>query len=300
MFTNQTSLIIPTKNRSEQIIKLINRLKSLNLNFSELLIVDSSDDNNSYKINDVCKKNNIKYFKTKSSTSYQRNFGLSKINKNKFVMFMDDDVVLLDDTFDKMNECIRKFSESKNIAGFGFNQIEKRKETFLDIIKNFKVFKHLNIYPITPGKVALSGWQSKILNLKKDVLADWVFTTICIYKFDDIKNFKFDESFGVYSYLEDLDFSLNLKNKGKAIYISSDSKFIHPKNIDRSSFKFGVTEIVNRSKIVNKHKLSKKLFFIGVFLRFTMSFCKCLLFNKKYFLRSMGNIYGIFILYKNI
>ena len=60
MFTNQTSLIIPTKNRSEQIIKLINRLKSLNLNFSELLIVDSSDDNNSYKINDVCKKNNIK------------------------------------------------------------------------------------------------------------------------------------------------------------------------------------------------------------------------------------------------
>ena len=51
-------------------------------------------------------------------------------------MFMDDDVVLLDDTFDKMNECIRKFSENKNIAGFGFNQIEKRKETFLDIIKN--------------------------------------------------------------------------------------------------------------------------------------------------------------------
>ena len=135
---------------------------------------------------------------------------------------------------------------------------------------------------------------------QKDVLADWVFTTICIYKFDDIKNFKFDETFGVYSYLEDLDFSLNLKNKGKVIYISSDSKFIHPKNIDRSGFKFGVTEIVNRAKIVNKHKLSKKLFFIGVFLRFIMSFCKCLLFDKKYFLRSMGNIYGIFILYKNI
>ena len=93
---------------------------------------------------------------------------------------------------------------------------------------------------------------------------------------------------------------LATKNKGKVIHISSDSKFIHPKNIDRSSFKFGVTEIVNRSKIVNKYKLSKKLFFIGVFLRFTMSFCKCLLFNKKYFLRSMGNIYGIFILYKNI
>ena len=49
MFKNETSLIVPTKNRSEQIIRLINRLKSLNLNFSELLIVDSSDDNKSYK-----------------------------------------------------------------------------------------------------------------------------------------------------------------------------------------------------------------------------------------------------------
>ena len=65
MFTNRTSLIIPTKNRSSQIIKLINRLYTLNLDFNDLLIIDSSNDfplTNNVK----CKIRNIKYYKTKS------------------------------------------------------------------------------------------------------------------------------------------------------------------------------------------------------------------------------------------
>ena len=44
--------------------------------------------------------------------------------------------------------------------------------------------------------------------------------------------------------LEDLDFSLNLMKTNKKIYLSSEAKFLHPENIDRSSFKFGITEII--------------------------------------------------------
>ncbi len=299
MFTNKTSLIIPTKNRSSQIIQLIKRLNNLNLNFSDLLVIDSSDDLHSDKISLECKTRNIKYFKTKSSTSYQRNFGMNKMKHNKFVMFMDDDVVLFDDTFEKMNDCIEKFENDKNIAGFGFNQINDEKKTFLEKIKSLKIFEYLNIYPLLPGKVARSGWQSKILNLEKDTVGDWVFTTICIFKFEEIKNFKFDETFGEYSYLEDLDFSLNLMNAKKKIYLSSEAKFLHPDNIDRSSFNFGITEIKNRFKVVKKHNLSKKLFLLGAIIRFLMSLLKSFQFNKNYFLRCMGNIYSIFILHKN-
>ena len=298
MFTNRTSLIIPTKNRSEQLIKLLNRIKSLNFNFNEILIIDSSNNFHSDKISFQCKERNIKYFKTKPSTSFQRNFGINQINQNEFVMFMDDDVILLDDTFYKMNNCIEKHGNDPNIGGFGFNQIENKRDNLVDKLKSFKIFEYLNIYPSTTGKIAKSGWQSKILNLKNDILGDWVFTTICIYKIEDIKEFKFDETFGEYSYLEDLDFSLNLMKKNKKIYISADAKFLHPENIDRSSFKFGITEIKNRFKIVEKHKLSKKLFLIGSILRFLMSLAKSVTFNKKYFLRSIGNIYSIFILGK--
>jgi len=42
MFTERTSLIIPTKNRSDQIIGLFNKLILLNLKFNEIIVVDSS------------------------------------------------------------------------------------------------------------------------------------------------------------------------------------------------------------------------------------------------------------------
>ena len=131
MFTKKTCLIIPTKNRSEKIIQLLSRLKDLNLSFSELIIVDSSNNFHSNKVSSECEMRNIKYYKTKSSTSFQRNFGMNKMNKNvKYVMFMDDDVILFNDTFEKINKCIKKFGEDPAIAGFGFNQIEKEKNLF--------------------------------------------------------------------------------------------------------------------------------------------------------------------------
>jgi GT2 family glycosyltransferase len=299
MFTSKTSLIIPTKNRSEKIIELFNRLFFFKIEFNEIIVVDSSSIDHSKKIQTECEKNNFKYFHTKPSTSYQRNFGLTKIKNNDYVMFMDDDVILLDDTFQMMDKCINKYSDNRDIGGFGFNQTEDRKYSFFDKLKNISLIRYFDIYPSAPGKIARSGWHSKILNLKEDVLADWVFTTICIYKRSDIKDFKFDESFGEYSYLEDLDFSLNLMKKNKKIYISSEAKFLHPENIDRSGFKFGVVEIVNRYKIIKKHKLSKRLFIMGSLIRFFMSLIKFLSFNKKYFFRCIGNIYGLLILRRN-
>jgi GT2 family glycosyltransferase len=194
-----------------------------------------------------------------------------------------------------MNQCIKKYESDIRIAGFGFNQIEKEKYSFIEILKKITFIKYFEIYPLKPGKIAKSGWHSKILNLKEDTLADWVFTTMCVYKLADIKNIKFDETFGKYSYLEDLDFSLNVTKNNKKIFLSSKSKFKHPINIDRSDFNFGVAEVVNRYKIIKKYKLSEKLFYIGSFLRFLMSLLKSILMNKKYFLRSLGNIYGFFL-----
>jgi GT2 family glycosyltransferase len=296
MFTRKTSLIIPTKNRSGQLIALLNKLILLNLKFNEIIIVDSSNIAHSKKIKSECRKKKICYYRTQASTAYQRNFGLGKVKNNTFIMFMDDDVILLDDTFHKMDQCIKKYENIVSIGGFGFNQIEDVKYNFLENLKKSKLIKNFNIYPSAPGKIAKSGWHSKIMNLKNDTMGDWVFTTMCIYKFADIKDLKFDETFGQYSYLEDLDFSLNLMKKNKKIFLSSKSKFKHPDNIDRSSFRFGITEIVNRYKIIKKHKLSKRLFYTASSLRFFMSLLKSILLNKKYFLRSLGNIYGFFLL----
>ena len=296
MFTTRASLIIPTKNRSEEVLGLLNKLSFLNIKFNEIIVVDSSNAIHSKKIQSESKKKNFYYYRTKASTAYQRNFGLEKIKNNTFVMFMDDDVILLEDTFKKINKCIKKYEKNKNIAGFGFNQIEETKNSFIETLKKSKLIKNFDIYPSTPGKISKSGWHSKIINLNQDILGDWVFTTMCIYKLADIRDLKFDETFGKYSYLEDLDFSLNLMKRNKKIFLSSKSKFKHPNNIDRSSFNFGIIEIVNRYKIIKKHKLSKKLFYIALLLRFFLSLLKSITLNKKYFFRVLGNIYAFLTL----
>lgn len=296
MFTLKTSLIIPTKDRPNKIIRLLKKLSINKIKFNEILVIDSSKKFYSKKIKSFCEKKKYKYFYSKPSTSLQRNIGLKKSKLNKFIMFMDDDVILFKDTFRNMNNCIEKNKNDTSIAAFGFNQIENVKENFFEKIKKVRLIELLNIYPSTPGSVSQSGWHSKIINLKKDVFGEWIFTTICIYKKKDIVGLKFDKTFGKYSYLEDLDFSLNLKKKNKRIFISSKAKFRHPENIDRSGFNFGKIEVLNRFKIVTKHKLSKKLFFIGSILRLMISMIKSLTFNIKYLLRAIGNIFGFFIL----
>ena len=299
MFTIKTSLIIPTKDRLSNLMSLIKKLEILKVNFHEILIIDSSNNENSNQIYNLCKIKKIRYYRTKPSTSYQRNFGLEKINISEFVMFMDDDVQLFKNTFEKMNDCIIKNKNNNTIAGFCFNQITKQNVSIFEKMKNLKILGYLNIYPDEPGRVVKSGWHSKILNLEKDSLGDWMFTTMCIYKSDEIKKIRFDETFGSYSYLEDLDFSLNFLIKHKKFYLSSKAKFLHPVSIDRSGFKFGTTEVLNRFRVVKKHNLSKILFFIVASFRFFFSFLKSLTFKKKYFYRSLGNVYGLLKLIKN-
>jgi glycosyltransferase involved in cell wall biosynthesis len=295
MFVKNTSLIIPTRNRVKFITRILVQLKLLKLNFHEILVVDSSDKQISILIKKICNKYNVKYYHTKPSTSYQRNYGLKKRKKNHFVMFLDDDIIFLKKAFIEMNQVISKYQNNINVVGFGFNLIEKKNYNFFDKFKNSFFFeKVLPLYSKQPGKVLPNGWHTPILNLKKDVYVDWIYSGASIFKSFFIKNIKFDNTFGKYSYLEDLDFSLNLKKNNKKIIVAHLAKFINPNFVDRNNFKFGIIEIVNRFKIVKKNNLNAKLFFLSAFLRFTFSIFQALKLNYNYLLRAMGNLVGIF------
>ena len=214
IFTENTSLIIPTKDRSTKIIDLLKSLQTYKIKFFEILVVDSSNKKNSNILINQSKKLQFKYFHTYPSTSHQRNFGLNKKNSfTKFVMFLDDDVVFYKTTFKEMNKIIEKYTLNDEVGGFGFNQMQKDiNKNFFERIKKSKFINFFGLYSDKPGKVLKSGWHTKILNVKKNIYVDWLYTTACIYKSEIIHNLKFDQNLGQYSYLEDLDFSLNLNN----------------------------------------------------------------------------------------
>ena len=103
--------------------------------------------------------------------------------------------------------------------------------------------------------VCKNGWHTKISNLKSDAETMWLSTQACIYKSNYIKNYlSFDRSLGKYSYLDDLFFSYKLSKKGK-LSMCSRAKYLHPDNIERKNYNFGIKEIVNRYKFVKINHL---------------------------------------------
>ena len=295
MFTKYTSVIIPTRNRSNHINKLLAYFIKNNLSFNQILIVDSSDNHkNNFNIK-ALKKLKVKVVNSYPSASHQRNVGLAKVKNNShLVLFLDDDVIFYDSSFKEMNKNINKINNINNIAGIAFNLITRSKENlFLKKFKNLDLLKKLNIFSSLPGEVMQSGWHTKIENIKKDTYVHWLFSGATIYKKKLIKHRKFNETLGTYSYLEDLFFSYGIYRDGYKLLVSKNAKFKNPNFVERSNFKFGIKEIINRYKFVCKFRLNFLLFLLLSFLRFFLSFVQIFKFKLNYFLRSLGNIFAL-------
>jgi len=290
------SIIIPTKDRAVLLIKTLTYLKKNIFFFNEVIIIDSSEKNkiSQEKLNNF-KKLNIKYYSSKPSTAFQRNLGLKYINKkNKFIMFLDDDLKFYFNALKIMKNYIKKMTPE--IIGIGFNPIVKESNNILEKIKNSSIFYKLGIYDSRPGVITPSGWHTKIQNIKKNMYVEWLPTKACIYKIKKIKKLKFEITLGKYSYLEDLIFSHYMSKKGKLI-INSNAKFKDLNFIKRNDFLFGMIEIKNRLIFVKKNNLKIKTFFLGC-LFFLINNLLSVISDIKNFKRFFGNLFGLLYLLK--
>lgn len=293
MFTNTTGLIIPTRNRPLGLSTTLEFFFKKKIKFFKIIVVDSSDKKFANQIKNICTKFNVELYFSKPSTSQQRNIGLKKLIKYKieFIMFLDDDLKFFKNSFNFMDSHIQK-NKNKYI-GFCFNNYYYKKNvSLMEQIKASKFVKKIGLYSSESGKILNNGWHTKIENLKKNIETQWLPSACAIYKKKFLKNKYFDKSFGVYSYLEDLDFSLQINpSRNNSFSAVSSAKFIHLEQVIRTSFIFGYYEFVNRYRIVRKFHLNKFFFFINAFLKMiltTISIIK----NYKNVFKLFGNIVG--------
>ena len=284
MFTKCTGVIIPSRNSPKNLFLTLKFFSVNKIKLFKIIVIDSSDTELKKCIIDICNQFNVDLHFSKASTSRQRNLGLKKLNKHKveFIMFLDDDLRFYKNSFKIMNSNIRKYK--KKYVGFCFNNTHlNKKKTLFEQVKTSSFIEKLGLYSAKNGVVLDNGWQTKIENIKNNLESQWLPTSSSIFKKSAISRKYFDSSFGVYSYLEDLDFSLQINPKRKnCFFIASNAKFIHLKDIVRTSFVFGYYEFINRYKIVNKFHLRKKLFII-------MAICKTIL-----------NVFSVINNYKNV
>ena len=293
MFIKFTSLIIPTKNRSDLLLRLFSSINYCISDFNEIIIVDSSTENENKKINNILRNyKNIKIIKSQPSTSIQRNIGINKFNKlNKFLMFCDDDIIFDKKAIENMNEFINDNSDN---IGFGFNLLENKSNKFFEKLKKSEILTKIGLYHSNPGVVCANGWHTKLINLEKNCNTMWLSTQACIYQTKYLDKMLFDETLGKYSYLEDLFFSYKLSKRGK-LSSCCFSNYFHPDNIQRSNFKFGVKEVTNRYKFVKSNNLSLVKFYITILLKIFFNFSEIFLLKFKVIPKILGNLVGLIL-----
>lgn len=284
------SIVIPTKNRTNKIIRTLKFLKNNSFFFKEIIIVDSSDLNKRLSKEVLLNYENLKIrvIFSKPSISLQRNIGIINVKKNStYVMFLDDDINFKKNSLKKMYYFIQN---SKIFNGLGFNLIINKQNSFIENIKKSFIFRFLGIYDNKVGVVTNSGWQTKAINLKKNQFVEWLPTQAVIYNYKKIKNKRFDLRYGIYSYLEDLDFSYRLKKK---LIIFSGAKYSSNNVVKRNPYMFGKKEIVNRYIFVKKFNISLINFYFGCLVLIIKHLIMVLLSNPKFMFRVIGNIQGI-------
>ena len=285
-------IVIPTRNRIKELTNTLNFLDSNQFFFKKIVIVDSSRLEIKQKIKEKIKEYNsqIKIIDSEPSTCIQRNAGFNFIEDNEYIMFLDDDNIFYPDAFYKMQYFL---NNNKNFSGVAFNQIYNEKISILEKFKKNYISNKLGIYSSNIGGFSNSGWQSRFINFTNNAIVQWLPTRAVIYRSEKVKKIRFDEKLGIYGYLEDLDFSLELKKTGN-LMVCSDARYSHDQSITRPGFEFGKKELRNRYYIVKKHNLKKNLFFLTSLFRMVLTLKEGIFGDINSFKRLAGNLVALF------
>ncbi|MDD4910361.1 MAG: glycosyltransferase [Candidatus Omnitrophica bacterium] len=288
MFNEKLAVIIPTKDRPEELRRCLESIEDQGFKPAQIIIVDGGSRAVSGVV-DSFSGLNIDYVrKTPPSLTAQRNAGIKMVRDGvSLVAFLDDDVALETDSLKNM----MKFWEAASLdtAGACFNNMSEpfRRPAFLE-----KVFL---VNADIPGRILPSGFQSIPCAVDRTMRIDWLIGCAMVFRRKVFEEFMFDEKFSGYARYEDVDFSYSVGKKYK-MFVVADAKikhFVKLENVGYSSA-LGKMEVVNRVYFVKKNPdLSVPLCYWALFGIFLNNIIKGLLgFDSRYKLRARGNLAG--------
>jgi GT2 family glycosyltransferase len=219
----KNSIIVCTKDRTNDLSRLIYSLSKQTLLPDELIIIDASKNDNTHKMlknNQYRKFFDIVYKKSEANLTKQRNIGVNLVC-GKYLFFFDDDIVLERNFVETVYNTFEKF-EGSRIAGITGKIINIKSSA-----KSWdQLFKKLFLLSdIGKGSVKLSGLPSIRIDNKLS-LVESMPGGCSAYKENVFRDFKFDENLSGYAYLEDVDFSYRVAQKYKLLY-QPEAKLSH-------------------------------------------------------------------------
>jgi GT2 family glycosyltransferase len=284
--------VIATKDRPGDIRNLLNNLSGQSVRPDQVIIVDSSADP-AGAVTEEFPDLNIRYIRhPKPSASAQRNAGIKAVDDGiELVGFLDDDIILEDGSISAMMKFWTSAPEDMGGCSFNFRNLIPTEKQWL---KTSRLAQWLGLYSAEKWVVTQSGWQT-FSEVTETTSAQWLPAGASVWRKAVLDQFKFEEHFDGYSYLEDLDFSFGV-SKYYRLAVVADAGFFHYHSPSGrvGSFDFGRMEVLNRLYFVKKHGLSICRCYAGLMIRLSMSVATAIkTADRNLFKRAMGNCSGL-------
>ncbi|CAG1023092.1 GalNAc(5)-diNAcBac-PP-undecaprenol beta-1,3-glucosyltransferase [Patescibacteria group bacterium] len=306
------SIIVPTCNRQKDLASLIDSILKQTILPVEVIVIDQSDSDDTKKYIESCsnyeltKSNNINFiymYQTKKNSAAARNKGID-VAKGQVISFLDDDVVLFRDYYEKV---LSYFDNDKRIGGIGGNVIVENKlqgwkwKLRKGLLKLFLINNF-------DGKITKSGFGWPIAEREIDSPMQVEMFSGCNMNFrkEFLKDDKFDEWFTGYSYREDVDISYRISGKTLLKMIPEAKLYHNYSKSNRMDVKEQkMMEIKNSyyfyKKNMKKTMISDFLFLYSLSGLLTISFIEYLCnFNEEKYKQLKGFTKGIIKLVTNI
>jgi glycosyltransferase involved in cell wall biosynthesis len=210
------SIVIPTRNRSEKLERLLFSILKQTIRVNEIIIVDDSDDlktkelverlQNSFSEAGITIRHFISSKNDVKSISRARNFG-AKMAKGDIVILLDDDVITNENHVEKILEVFDMFPNALGVQGtvvnFKYSHLE-------NAIKKVFYYWHVEI-----GKCRMlpSGKTTHACFPDKIIPCEWLFGLNVAYRKKVFDEFSFNEKLIGYSLGEDKEFSYKIHKK---------------------------------------------------------------------------------------
>jgi GT2 family glycosyltransferase len=293
--TDFLSLIVATKDRPDDLRKMLTSVQDQTMPPAEIIVVDASFE----PVESMLKEFptlSIRYLRhLPPSAAAQRNAGFQACSHDATLIgFADDDTTFEPEAFEHMLRFWDSATPDTLGAAFNLRNYPERGPSFL---KTSKLAEALGLYSPRPGIVSRSGWQSFIPGLSETQFVEWLPSGAVTFRKDAFQLNLFDDFYESYSYLEDLDLSYTISRSGR-LAVVAEAGFRHfPSPSGRvTSFQFGRCEVRNRVYFVRKHNLSLSRCYLSLSIRLTMSLAEGIVhMNTSPLARALGNLQELLI-----
>ena len=256
------SVVIPTRNRPEDLHVVLRRISSQTTKVSEVIIIDASDTfvpiegAVSWGFNLLHKHVNVR------SAAIQRNIGLELVSpKCEFLSFLDDDVEPTSEYMSQLTSGLLKMG-GIGISGIALNPSKKenlriKPKGFYGVIQ--RIF---GLDSKKDGMLLRSGVNIPIRTYIGDCQeVEWLIGC-SVWKFKSVVDLRFESDFYGQSLSEDVIFSIRARERGK-LFVDPNVHLAHSESeVGRPvGSDFWSMWVVNRRRVVNIASKGKSNYF---------------------------------------